>query len=383
MSKRRVSRDVSSGTMCTLKSGSFTGRDEDLEDTTALDDTDFATLMDTLAVKTVKKTSMFSSSGSLDTVSLKSRSNSAVINACNIPVLSEHQNNCNRVIGVQCSMQGNRPKQEDRALFVADLSLARGVPPKHWPREKDEDLSKMSLACIFDGHSGELCSDYLSKHVVQQLFASEGFLKCSMRDTLLRVFSNMDEEVCTALRRHSDESGSTGTIVIVDGRTNELYLSNVGDSVCVLCKQGRAVPILAMHRPSDIREKERVEKAGGKVINNRVNGILAISRAFGDVQFKSLHGTSGLLCSIPDIVIEPITGSIEFAVIASDGLWDVMDPQTVVNFVRKKASTRGDMTHVVQDLVQEAYAQGSVDNVTVMILVFNVPREGEKKVKDR
>ena len=33
-------------------------------------------------------------------------------------------------------------------------------------------------------------------------------------------------------------------------------------------------------------EKKRVEAAGGQVLKNRVQGVLAISRAFGDTRFK-------------------------------------------------------------------------------------------------
>ena len=37
---------------------------------------------------------------------------------------------------------------------------------------------------------------------------------------------------------------------------------------------------------TNLKERQRVEAAGGKVINSRVNGVLAISRAFGDIQMK-------------------------------------------------------------------------------------------------
>ena len=36
------------------------------------------------------------------------------------------------------------------------------------------------------------------------------------------------------------------------------------------------------HKPSDREEKRQVERAGGKVIDGRVNGDLGVSRALGD-----------------------------------------------------------------------------------------------------
>ena len=40
------------------------------------------------------------------------------------------------------------------------------------------------------------------------------------------------------------------------------------------------------HKPSREDEQKRIRDAGGFVINNRVMGELAVSRAFGDAEFK-------------------------------------------------------------------------------------------------
>jgi len=40
------------------------------------------------------------------------------------------------------------------------------------------------------------------------------------------------------------------------------------------------------HKPSREDEAKRIRDAGGFVINNRVMGELAVSRAFGDAEFK-------------------------------------------------------------------------------------------------
>lgn len=49
----------------------------------------------------------------------------------------------------------------------------------------------------------------------------------------------------------------------------------------------------------------------------RVNGQLAVARAFGDQSLKA-H-----LSSEPDIRHVPINSDIEFVILASDGLWKV------------------------------------------------------------
>lgn len=75
-----------------------------------------------------------------------------------------------------------------------------------------------------------------------------------------------------------------------------------------------------MHRLDDIEECARIKKAGGTIVNRRVNGLLAISRALGDTQFKSVDGPS-LVVATPDVQTEVITPMTEFAIIATDGLW--------------------------------------------------------------
>jgi serine/threonine protein phosphatase PrpC len=62
----------------------------------------------------------------------------------------------------------------------------------------------------------------------------------------------------------------------------------------------------------------------------------------------------------------------EFAVAASDGLWDVMDPQAVVEFVRRRIATKVDLQMIARELVNKALSGGSVDNVTAVIMLFHL-----------
>lgn len=105
----------------------------------------------------------------------------------------------------------------------------------------------------------------------------------------------------------------------------------------------------------------------------RVNGVLAITRAFGDSAFKDTEELIGPVISVPDIYTEVITPMTEFALVASDGLWDIIRPQAAVNFVKKKLSSKCDLQEVARSLAIEAISKGSIDNVTVMIMSFHLP----------
>jgi protein phosphatase 1G len=100
--------------------------------------------------------------------------------------------------------------------------------------------------------------------------------------------------------------------------------------------------------------------------------LLAVSRAYGDVAFKEDRHNSGLVIALPEVYTEVVTPQTEFCILASDGLWDVTDPQTAVNFVRGHMSKHISAETIVQELVDDAIDQGSIDNVTAIILFFNL-----------
>lgn len=67
-----------------------------------------------------------------------------------------------------------------------------------------------------------------------------------------------------------------------------LYVANAGDSRSCLGKKYEGLLQMSFdHKPENEEEKQRVEKAGGFVTENRVNGNLNLSRAIGDLEYKN------------------------------------------------------------------------------------------------
>lgn len=70
----------------------------------------------------------------------------------------------------------------------------------------------------------------------------------------------------------------------------------------------------------------RIEAAGGWVHNGRLHGVLAVSRAFGDAEHKSLKErfwettfSSDPLIAEPDVRVHTIRPRDEFLILACDG----------------------------------------------------------------
>ena len=106
-------------------------------------------------------------------------------------------------------------------------------------------------------------------------------------------------------------------------RQRVLYTANVGDARIVLCRNGKALRLSYDHKGSDENEGRRIANAGGMVINNRVNGVLAVTRALGDVYMKDL--VTGHPYTT-ETVIQP--DADEFIILACDGVCFFPFPST-------------------------------------------------------
>lgn len=121
-------------------------------------------------------------------------------------------------------------------------------------------------------------------------------------------------------------------------------------------------------------ERKRIEAAGGFVSWNgvdRVQGILATSRAFGDTYLKRLD----VITAHPDVhQIDLAKDRIRFLILASDGLWDVLTNQMAVDIVRDELLASDRRTdaclRAAEKLVRTAIARETVDNVSVFVIRF-------------
>jgi len=98
-------------------------------------------------------------------------------------------------------------------------------------------------------------------------------------------------------------------------RQRVLYTANVGDARIVLCRNGKALRLSYDHKGSDENEGKRIANAGGLILNNRVNGVLAVTRALGDAYMKDL--VTGHPYTT-ETVIQPDLD--EFIILACDGV---------------------------------------------------------------
>ena len=211
------------------------------------------------------------------------------------------------------------------------------------------------LFCIFDGHGGNVTAKLCVKKY------PEIFRKCLLESpfdyesALKKSFFLMDKEI---EKLKVNEVGNTATVVFINNRL--LYCANVGDSSCALL--GKVNEFITVdHKCTNKKEMKRIEKEGGKIIDDRLGGILAVSRGLGDFDLK----TKGLSCE-PNIVKKLIDHSLNYCVLASDGVWDVLSPDEVSKLIQNKKIE--DMAKII---VETAKDKGSEDNISCIVVELN------------
>jgi len=139
----------------------------------------------------------------------------------------------------------------------------------------------------------------------------------------------------------------------------------------VLCSNGKAIELSWDHNLARDDEKKRVKDQGGLEFG-KVHGFLSVTRAFGDCNFKFINEFKALeyksLIVTPEImehIIDPFKD--EFIVIGSDGLFDEMQSQQVVDYIIGKyddtpESITQDLLSTVIDIREKA------DDITIMLI---------------
>ncbi|OAP19077.1 hypothetical protein AXX17_AT1G39960 [Arabidopsis thaliana] len=228
-------------------------------------------------------------------------------------------------------------------------------------RISDVNGQMVAFFGVFDGHGGARTAEYLKNNLFKNLVSHDDFIS-DTKKAIVEVFKQTDEEYLIEEAGQPKNAGSTAATALLIG--DKLIVANVGDSRVVASRNGSAVPLSDDHKPDRSDERQRIEDAGGFIIwagTWRVGGILAVSRAFGDKQLKPY------VIAEPEIQEEDIS-TLEFIVVASDGLWNVLSNKDAVAIVRDIS----DAETAARKLVQEGYARGSCDNITCIVVRFEV-----------
>lgn len=306
-------------------------------------------------------------------------------------------------------MLRSRPKlgvKPIQPVSIVKAQFARSRTGSHRQRQKPVTQDSYAVSNRFQGrecdHFFVVCDghgDYghlVSTYITESLPSTFGkvFLQ-NRRDlelvsqSLQGCLKKLESELPTS---NIDTCLSGTTVVAAFISENRLFVAHIGDSRAVIgSKYGSHwVPsqLTEDHKPENSDEARRILRNGGEVRKNldscrnptgpyRVWLLgqdgpgLAMSRSIGDGYAKQ----AGVIAD-PDFKAVVLTPEDRFLVIATDGLWEVIDTEEVVNIVARKAD-RNSIEEAADDLVNEAHMRwrkmgDSVDDITVLVVVLEV-----------
>jgi len=240
---------------------------------------------------------------------------------------------------------GRRPSMEDDIAIVGKL---RG--------NQSEDY-----VGIFDGHGGRDVSEYAAKNLHNVLIK-----KLNQQNDTEKSIKDAFFELNDQIKQANKSGGCTALTVLAT--KSKVYVANAGDSRAVLWGDQKVVRLTTDHKPDVPEEELRIQKSGGNVtkvktkegkVISRVNGMLSVSRAFGDVFLQPQ-----VTCE-PDITTFDISKD-KILILGCDGLWDVISDEEAIKLIANESNPE----QAAIKLRDTALSKGSTDNISVIVIYF-------------
>jgi serine/threonine protein phosphatase PrpC len=260
------------------------------------------------------------------------------------------------------SVIGKRTSNEDKHFILQNID------------GKDETKAPINLYGVCDGHGGRFVSKFLSEKLPCVFINNQ--VAYPLKTTFVKqVFQYFQDELKKNHLKNAINTGSTCLIVVQYMKGPNMFLNviNTGDSRCIICRNNIGISLTKDHKPDMPEEKTRIKELGGEIEFDaeddccRIKG-LSVSRAFGDI------AASPYVVCTPDMFKYEIKSQDKFMVIACDGLYDVLDNQTIVNFILNQCydlkTGMRTTTKIAKKLAEYAISKGSMDNITVIVVFF-------------
>ena len=253
--------------------------------------------------------------------------------------------------------------------IIKDLAYKENPNAKYRDYMEDKGKSILNfnssennaLICLFDGHGGQEVSKYLQENFAKFWKDILPLNYSNYLNKIKNIFLSTDQKL---KENNFYQVGSTACIIYLTSENSQkiLYCANVGDTRCVLIKKNKKVRLTYDDRAGDAKEHDRIVSEGGVVFNGRVYGQLMLSRAFGDWELK----TYGVICE-PHTVRYEIESDDLFLVVATDGVWDVLEDEDVFQMSKRENNAKD----FCDDIMKETIDRGSMDNVSCFVIGLN------------
>ena len=271
------------------------------------------------------------------------------------------------------------------------------------------NINDFNMFGVLDGHGpdGHFVSEFISEFIPSQIINHKDIINLRSSEV---IYKKLKENNCKIINQafiaadkqlrnmefDVSESGCTCCLIIHLG--NHIICANTGDSRAILVYDQAneinsknldylgIVPLSIDYKPELPEEASRIILAGGEVeqmkdeygegsgpyrvwVRGKDYPGLAMSRSIGDLKGK----TVGVIPD-PGIMEYDLNKSTKFIIICSDGVWEFLNNETVMN-IGKKFYLENQVKSFCQEVVSEAFNaweknDSIVDDITAVAVFF-------------
>ena len=264
--------------------------------------------------------------------------------------------------------------------------------------QNEYGLKDFNIFSVMDGHgvNGHLVSRFATKYFTSFFKNNKKMNSCNSNedaicyrlkkneyDILKRLFRHVERDIGKNSEIDANFSGTTCVMVFQVGE--KLICANVGDSRAIMVRGNTVIPLSIDQKPDDPEESKRIIQNGGEISQFEEDGEksgpfrvwkkgevypgIAMSRSIGDL----IASTLGVIPE-PKFIEEKIDKETKFLVIASDGVWEFLDNETVRDMVMPYYQ-KNDPNGACKELIKKSTEWWNkedivVDDITVIVVFF-------------
>ena len=264
--------------------------------------------------------------------------------------------------------------------------------------QNEYNLKDFNIFSVMDGHgvNGHLVSRFVTKYFTSFFKNNKKMnssnddenavyyrLKKNEYDILKRAFRHAERDIGKNSDIDANFSGTTCVMVFQVGE--KIICANVGDSRAIIVKGNKVIPLSIDQKPDDPEESKRIRENGGEISQYEEDGEksgpfrvwkkgevypgIAMSRSIGDL----IASTLGVIPE-PKFLEEKIDKDTKFIVVASDGVWEFLENNTVRDIVMPYYE-KNDPNGACKELIKKSTEWWNkedivVDDITVIVVFF-------------
>lgn len=229
---------------------------------------------------------------------------------------------------------------------------------------------------IFDGHGGAYVSTYLRDKFLP--FISNRFSKINIDNIdekkitkiINELYLKFDFEIYSKIIFNKTQ-GSTAICIIMSNQ--KTIIIHCGDSKSIVYNGKNIIYKTLDFKPNNEIEKRRILNSNHTVRGNRIDGVIDISRCFGDFVFKRVKNNkidiSSAIIPLPGIKIIN-NKNIKFIASISDGISNMINDELLVSYIEYNLQLNISLIEISENIVKYCIYKQGTDNMTISLIVF-------------